>query len=107
MNIKLAASCIVAGALMLPMMGHSAESERAAAKMFVKDSAITAKIKTELAEEKFMSLVKIGVDTTDQGVVVLSGTAKSQNAVDKAGSIARAVKGVTSVENNIKIAADK
>lgn len=103
MKIKFAATCIVAGALLLPMTGYSADSP----KTFVKDSVITAKIKSELAEEKLSSLVKIGVDTTDKGVVVLTGNARNQAAVDKAVSIAKAVKGVTSVENNLKIVADK
>ena len=39
-------------------------------------------------------------------MVTLGGTAASQNAVDKAGSIARAVKGVTTVQNNIQIKVD-
>ena len=103
MKTKIIASCIAAALFMLPMTGYSADSP----KTYVKDSAITTKIKTELAAEKLSSLVKIGVDTTDKGVVVLTGTAKNQNAIDKAVSIARGVKGVTSVENNIKIAADK
>ncbi len=107
MNIKLFASCIVAGTLMLPVVGYSAESEHASAKTFVKDSVITTKIKAELAEEKASSLVKISVDTTDKGAVVLSGHAATQAAVDRAVVIARAVKGVTSVENNIKVVADK
>jgi hyperosmotically inducible periplasmic protein len=105
MNMKLAASYLVAGALMLPIAGYAAESD--SAKTMVKDSAITTKIKAELAEEKLSSLVKISVDTDNKGMVTLGGTAASQNAVDRATSIARAVKGVTSVENHIKIAADK
>lgn len=109
MNIKLIAGCIVAGAMLLPVAGHAADNDanRSNPKMFVKDSVITAKIKTHLAEEKLSSLVKISVDTTDKGVVVLSGNARSQEAIDKAVSIARGVKGVTSVENNITIKADK
>lgn len=107
MNIKLAATCIVAGALLLPVVGYTAESEHASAKTFVKDSVITTKIKAELAEEKASSLVKISVDTTDKGAVVLSGHAATQAAVDRAVAIAHAVKGVTSVENKIKVVADK
>lgn len=105
MKLKLAASCLVAGAMMLPIAGYAADSD--SAKVFVKDSAITTKIKAELAQEKLSSLVRINVDTDNKGMVTLSGTASSQNAVDKATSIARAVKGVTSVENHIQIAADK
>jgi hyperosmotically inducible protein len=109
MYTKLAASCLVAGALMLPIAGYSADgdSDRSSPKAFVKDSVITTKIKAELAEEKMSSLVKIKVDTDNKGMVVLSGTAASKKAADKAVSIARAVKGVTSVENHIKIVADK
>jgi len=109
MNTKLAASCLLAGALMLPIAGYTADSDsdRSSPKAYVKDSVITTKIKAELAEEKLSSLVRINVDTDNKGMVTLSGTAASQNAADKAVSIARAVKGVTSVQNNIQIKADK
>ena len=53
------------------------------------------------------SLVHIKVDTDNKGMVSLSGTAANQAAVDKAVAIARAVKGVTSVRNDIRIKADK
>jgi hyperosmotically inducible protein len=108
-HMKLAATCLVAGALILPIAGYAADSDsdRSSAKTYVKDSAITTKIKAELAEEKMSSLVRISVDTDNKGMVTLRGTAPSQNASDKAVSIARAVKGVTSVENHIQIAADK
>src|SRR5471030_837701 len=109
MNTKIAASCLVVGALMLPVAGHSADSDldRSSPKAFVKDSVITAKIKAELAEEKVSSLVHINVDTDNKGMVVLSGTAASRNAVDKAVTIARGVKGVTSVQNDIQIKVEK
>lgn len=109
MNAKLAASFVVAGALMLSIAGHTADADadRSSPTEYVKDSLITTKIKAALAEEKLSSLVHIGVDTDNKGQVTLSGSAASQNAVDKAVTIARAVKGVTSVENHIKIAADK
>jgi hypothetical protein len=106
MNMKLAASFLAAGALMLPIAGHSADSDsdRSSPSAFVKDSVITTKIKAELAEQKLSSLVKISVDTDKNGMVVLSGTAATQEAADKAVSIARAVKGVTSVKSNIRVA---
>jgi hyperosmotically inducible periplasmic protein len=105
MTMKLAASCIVAGALMLPIAGYAAESD--SAKTMISDSAITTKIKADLAQEKVSSLVKISVETDSKGMVTLGGTAGSKDAVDRATTIARAVKGVTSVENHIQIAADK
>ncbi len=106
MNMKTAATCIVAGALMLPIAGYAADSDSSSPTAFVKDSVITTQVKTNIAETKLSTLVDISVDTNN-GMVVLSGTAPSHNAVDKAVSIARAVKGVTSVESHIRIAVDK
>ena len=109
MNTKLAASCLVAGALMLPFAGYAedSDSDRSSPKTFVKDSAITIKIKADLAKEKVSSLVRISVDTDDKGVVTLGGTAASQTAADNAVSIARAVKGVKSVRSTIQVKADR
>jgi hyperosmotically inducible protein len=68
---------------------------------------ITTKIKAELAEEKLSSLVRINVDTDNKGMVVLSGNAANQLAIDRAVKIAHGVKGVTSVQNDIKIKTEK
>ncbi len=109
MNIKLMTTCIAAAALILPIAAHTADydTDRSSPKAFVKDSVITTKIKAKLFEERMSSLLHIKVDTDKKGVVVLSGTAANQNAVDKAVSIARKVKGVKSVQNNIQIKADQ
>jgi hyperosmotically inducible periplasmic protein len=107
MKTKLVATCIMAGALMLPAVGFAADSDASSAKTYVKDSVITTQIKAELAGKKLVSLVNINVDTDNSGMVTLSGTVPSKSAADNAVSIARGVKGVTSVENHIKIAADK
>ena len=105
----LANMAVVAVALALPMVSHAAEADgtKAKTKEYVKDSVITTKVKAELAAEKLSSLVKIQVDTDNVGAVTLSGTAANQIAKDKAVSIAQAVKGVTSVDNQIKVVADK
>ena len=109
MNIKLIGTCLIAGAQMLSVAGYAADSDadRASGRAFVKDSVITTKIKAKMAEEKPSTLVKVSVDTDKSGIVVLSGTAKSQFDKDRAESIARNVSGVKMVENNILIKADK
>ena len=109
MKTKLATACFLIGALLVPVAGHAADSDkdRSSPKAFVKDSVITVKIKTKLAEEKLASLARIRVDTDNKGVVYLRGTAKTQADVDKAGEIARGVEGVVSVENKIKVAKPK
>ena len=67
---------------------------------YVDDSVITTKIKSLLAEDDFLKSFQIGVET-DKGRVQLSGFVNSQQAVNKAGEIARGVKGVGSVRNNL------
>ena len=114
MNTKSTAIFFVAGALMLPLTGYAADPNRdpdrdppTTAKQFVKDSVITTKIKSDLMTtgipNGLPSLIHISVDTDDKGAVTLSGSAESQKAVERAGAIARAVAGVTSVENLIQV----
>jgi osmotically-inducible protein OsmY len=67
---------------------------------YVDDSVITTKVKSLLAEDDFLKSFQIGVET-DKGRVQLSGFVNSQQAVNKAGEIARSVKGVRSVRNNL------
>jgi len=104
MNTKLAATCLIAGLMLVPVAGYTADS---APTTYVKDSVITTKVKAELAAEKMDSLIHIGVDTTQKGEVVLTGTVKTKAAADKAVAITRAVKGVASVDNQIKVVAEK
>ena len=52
------------------------------------------------SEDDLVKSFQIGVETY-KGTVQLSGFVNSQEAVDKAGQIARSVNGVTSVKNNL------
>ncbi len=67
---------------------------------YVDDSIITTKIKSLLAKDDFLKSFQISVETF-KSTVQLSGFVGSQQAVDKASEIARSVKGVTSVKNNL------
>lgn len=67
---------------------------------FVDDSVITTKVKSLLAADDFLKSFKISVETR-KGVVQLSGFVDSQNAVNKAGQIAKGVGGVKAVRNDL------
>ena len=67
---------------------------------YVDDSVITTKVKSLLAVDDFLKSFRISVETY-KGIVQLSGFVGSQKAVDKAGEIARSVKGVKSVKNDL------
>jgi osmotically-inducible protein OsmY len=79
-------------------------SENAAAKMGDKidDAMITTSVKSELAKDAKLSALKINVDTT-QGRVSLKGTAPSNEAREHATTLAQNVKGVVSVDNQLKV----
>jgi hyperosmotically inducible periplasmic protein len=83
------------------------DQDRTHPKTFVKDSAITAKIKASLAAQHISNLVHIRVDTDEHGVVWLSGKAKTQDAIDAAVAVARATEGVQDVHSSIRITTDK
>jgi osmotically-inducible protein OsmY len=67
---------------------------------FVDDSVITTKVKSLLAGDDFLKSFQISVETR-KGVVQLSGFVDSQNAVNKAGQIAKGVGGVKAVRNDL------
>jgi len=69
---------------------------------YIDDSVITTKVKSLLAADDFFKSFQISVETY-QGSVQLSGFVNSQQAVDKAGQIARSVNGVQSVKNNLVV----
>ena len=69
---------------------------------YVDDSVITTKVKSLLAADDFLKSFEISIETYN-GTVQLSGFVDSQKAIDKAGEIARGVKGVKSVKNNLNV----
>ena len=107
MRYKLATACFVVSTALIPIASYAEDTnkdtDRANPATFVKDSAITTKIKSKLAAENMASLKDIKVDTDQNGVVWMSGTVKSQSEADQAISIARNTEGVKSVKSNLKV----
>jgi hyperosmotically inducible protein len=106
---KLAIAGLIVGAVLMPTFGQAADDQdkdRTQPKAFVKDSAITTKVKAKLAAQQLSSLATIHVDTDANGVVVLSGTAKSQEQIDKAVEIARSTENVRDVKSTLTVKKD-
>jgi hyperosmotically inducible protein len=99
----LAAAGLLAGAA---IYAQDADVDRAHPKAFVKDSVITTKIKSKLAADHITSLGRIRVDTDADGVVYLSGSAHSKQAIDRALEIARDTDGVRGVHSALVVKAD-
>ena len=104
MSMKSASCALVAGLFILGLGGcattpterNQSVSER------VDDGWITTKIKTGFAADNLVRLEAIHVNT-ENGVVHLSGNAKSWAEANRAIEIARGVKGVRSVRNEMQV----
>jgi len=66
------------------------------------DSVVTAKVKAAVFNEPSLKSAEINVETF-KGVVQLSGFVRSEADIKKAAEIARSVKGVTSVKNDMRV----
>jgi len=68
--------------------------------------ASLSSIRAQLAADTYKGLKHVDVDTDDHGVVTLKGRVPSQDAADRAISIARATDGVRTVKSGLKIKID-
>jgi osmotically-inducible protein OsmY len=66
------------------------------------DSVITTKVKAAIFNEPSLKSTEINVETF-KGVVQLTGFVSSRADINKAVEVARAVKGVTSVRNDMRL----
>lgn len=109
MKQTIATTCLVIGTMLAPVAAYAndADADRANPATYVKDSAITLKIKSKLAAEHPGSLKHISVDTDRNGIVWMSGTVNNQAEADEAITIARSTEGVKSVKTNLRIEKDR
>ncbi len=69
---------------------------------YIDDSVITTKVKAAIFNEPGLKSMEINVETY-KGVVQLSGFVSSQADINKAVEVARGVKGVTAVKNEMRL----
>ncbi len=81
---------------------HVRDSTKEGMQGYAGDTATTSEIKAKLLADDIVPSRKVKVETTD-GVVQLSGTVDSQAQSERAESITKAVDGVKSVKNDLKV----
>jgi osmotically-inducible protein OsmY len=69
---------------------------------YVDDSVVTTKVKAAIFNEPTLKSAEINVETF-KGIVQLSGFVSSREDINKAIEIARSVKGVESVKNDMRL----
>jgi osmotically-inducible protein OsmY len=95
-------SAFLVAALMVSALGCASQSEPQSPGAYMDDSWITTKVKTAILNEPSLKVSQINVETY-KGVVQLSGFVDNAASQAKAVEIARAVKGVTSVKNDMRL----
>ena len=88
------------------LAGPTPDSYNTQPPVVVKDSSIKSSVKAQLTADAFKGLSHIDVDVDDHGIVTLEGKVPSQEAADRAISIARATEGVREVKSALKIKTD-
>lgn len=84
------------------VVGCASTSTQEGTGEYVDDSIITTKVKAAIFNEPTLKVAEINVETF-KGIVQLSGFVSSSTAASKAVDLARSVKGVKSVKNDMRI----
>lgn len=102
MNLKTLLAVTAASLVLLTTTGCAVSRGQESVGAYIDDTAITSSVKARLFEDKDVAGSSISVETL-KGTVLLSGFAKSALERSKAETIARSVKGVTAVRNEIAV----
>jgi virulence-associated protein VapD len=68
----------------------------------IDDGTLTSYVKTKLAEDRLVTLTRVGVETNN-GIVYLTGEVETAEQRSHIGSLASQVKGVKKVVNNLQV----
>ena len=88
--------------LLVSVVGCASTSRQEGTGEYVDDAVITTKVKAAIFNEPSLKSTEINVETY-KGAVQLSGFVSSQADINKAVDVARSVKGVVSVKNNMHV----
>ena len=95
-------SAVLVTASMLSLLGCATQSQPQTAGAYMGDSWVTTKVKAGILNEPSLKVSQINVETYNS-VVQLSGFVDNAASQAKAVEIARAVKGVTAVKNDMHL----
>jgi len=87
---------------LLTAVGCASTQKQEGTGEYVDDSVITTKVKAAILNEPTLSSAEINVETF-KGKVQLSGFVNSSADITKAVEVARGVKGVNSVKNDMRL----
>lgn len=89
-------------ALMVAVAGCAGTATHESTGEYVTDTWITTKVKAALVDSPVVKATEVNVETF-KGAVQLSGFVSSQTAMNEAVRLARDIRGVTDVKNDMRI----
>jgi osmotically-inducible protein OsmY len=95
-------SAFLLAVLLASFLGCASTSKQEGTGEYIDDTVITTKVKAAVFNEPSLKSAEINVETF-KGVVQLSGFVNSQADINKAVEVARGVKGVKSVKNDMRV----
>ncbi len=99
-NLKRLMKLTGAVAVVLSVMACDPIAGRETPGEYVDDTTITSKVIAAIVDDPMLKKSQVNVETF-KNVVQLSGWVDSNQSINRAGNIARSVKGVSSVRNNL------
>ncbi len=84
------------------LLGCASTAKQEGTGEYVDDTVLTGKVKAAIFNDPSLSSAEINVETF-KGVVQLSGFVNSREDINKAIQVARGVKGVASVKNDMRL----
>lgn len=96
------ATALFLAATLVSVVGCASTSTQEGTGEYIDDSVITTKVKAAIFNEPTLKSAEINVETF-KAVVQLSGFVSSQTAIYKATELARGVRGVQSVKNDMRV----
>lgn len=95
-------SAVFLAVLLATALGCASTSTKEGTGEYIDDTVITTKVKAAIFNEPSLKSAEINVETF-KGAVQLAGFVKYQADMSKAVELARNVKGVTSVKNDMRL----
>ena len=101
-SLTLVPRLLISLVLVISVTGCAGGKKMESTGEYFDDMAITTKVKAYILDNSKLNLMQINVETF-KGVVQLSGFVDSNDIAAKAGEVAKTVKGVKKVNNNLVV----
>ena len=102
MTILKRISTILLAIMLFSVLGCASTAKQEGTGEYIDDTVITTKVKAAIFNEPMLKSTEINVETY-KGAVQLSGFVSSDAGIKKAVEVARSVKGVTAVKNDMHV----